>query len=372
MSDRAAASAGVTLAGLGLAAAVAGVVPGAVLAWPAPWAAAATAAGLLAVGAFAARRYGFVRRPVGSIAAGAAAGLLAVVSGAGLVAAPAGQRVGPAAAIALGLGGVAAANADRLGIDRDRLGETVASTVTAAAVGVSGLLAIVVWGFLIAMIVRGLGGGGIDDEAATALSTLALGLGTASVAMAYLGARGRGFGYLDLRRPTLADLGYVVAGSLALVALNLGIGAVFEALGVESAPHTIIETARASPGILLVLIPLSYLVIGPGEELLYRNIIQKSLYDVYSRPAAIVVASAIFAGVHFFAFSSGPGLLATFNTLLVVFTLSLVLGVVYERTGSVVVPALVHGTFDAIAFGVTYAQITGLLDGAVLTLDSFG
>ena len=372
MSDRAAASAGFTLAGLGLAAAVAGLLPGSFLGWPTTWAAVATGAGLLTVGAFGARRYGYARRPAGSIAAGAAAGLLVAGAGAGLLAAPVGQRAGPAATIALGVGAIAAANADRLGIGRERLGETVAATVTAAAVGVSGLLAIVVWGFVIAVFVRGIGGGGVDAETATALSTLALGLGTASVAAAYLGARGLGLGYLDVRRPTLVDLGYVVAGAVALVALNLGIGAVFEAVGLESAPHSIIETARGSPGILLVLIPLSYLVIGPGEELLYRNVVQKSLYGVYSRPAAIVVASGIFAGVHFFAFSSGPGLLATLNTLLVVFALSLVLGVVYERTGSVVVPALVHGTFDAIAFAVTYAQITGAFDGAAFTWGSFG
>jgi len=143
-----------------------------------------------------------------------------------------------------------------------------------------------------------------------------------------------------------------------IVGLNLGISAAFERLGVDAASHSVVRAAEANPEILLVLIPLSYLVIGPGEELLYRNVIQKSLYGSFSRRGAIVVASAIFAGAHIFAYSSpDSGPLATVATLLVIFALSLVLGTAYERTDNVLVPALIHGTFNAIAFAVTYAQL---------------
>jgi membrane protease YdiL (CAAX protease family) len=190
---------------------------------------------------------------------------------------------------------------------------------------------------------------------------VALGLGTGTVAAVYLGVRSRGFDYIDLRRPGANDAAYVIVGVVALVGLNVGIGLAFQRLGVESAQHAIIRQAESDPGILLVLVPLSYLIIGPGEELLYRNVVQKSLYETYSRRGAVVVASAIFAAVHLFAFADPDGsALATVNTLAVVFVLSLVLGVVYERTENLVVPALVHGSFDAIAFAATYVRIAGL------------
>jgi CAAX amino terminal protease family. len=98
-------------------------------------------------------------------------------------------------------------------------------------------------------------------------------------------------------------------------------------------------------------------VIGPGEELLSRNIVQKHLYDGFSRPAAVVVGTAIFAAIHLPAYATGPPP-AVFATLLQLFGISLVLGVVYERTENVVVPALVHGTYNAVQFGFAYLAIT--------------
>jgi membrane protease YdiL (CAAX protease family) len=141
---------------------------------------------------------------------------------------------------------------------------------------------------------------------------------------------------------------------------NLGISALFGWLGVESTTHSLIRAAQDNPGILLALVPLSYLVVGPGEELLYRNVVQKSLSTEFSPPGAVVVASAIFAAVHLPAYADPSGsALAVLNTLAVVFVLSLILGALYERTENVAVSALVHGSFNAIAFLVTYVEITG-------------
>ena len=41
----------------------------------------------------------------------------------------------------------------------------------------------------------------------------------------------------------------------------------------------------------------------------------------------------------------------------VIFLLSLVLGVVYLRTGNTTVPALVHGTFDAVLFAAMWVSL---------------
>lgn len=252
------------------------------------------------------------------------------------------------------------AYADWLGITRDRLTVKGLAVFRASAIGVSGLFAIVVWVSLITSLVRPALRGSIDPSTNAVLSGIALGLGTVSVVALYLllGTRDRGF--LDISGPTQRDIGYWVIGVTTLIALNIVIGLAFQRLGLASARHSVIRTAESSPEILLVLIPLSIIVIGPGEELLYRNIVQKSLYDAFSKPAAVIIASAIFAGVHLFAFWPANGNpLGTVNTLLVVFILAVILGSVYERTENIVVPAAVHGTFNAVAFAVTYAQLTG-------------
>lgn len=351
MEDRTAASAGFVAAGAGLAAAL--------LPWPDPWGIATALLAVAALGVFALRRYGALDRRYAPFAAVAAAGL--VVTGIGATFATGAASLGPALAGVVGAAAAALAYADVRGVTGGELRSMVSATASAAAVGFAGLFAIVIWGAAIASVVLRATPGEIDPSVTTALSTLALGLGTGTVAAVYLRATGRGIEFLDLRVPGLRDAGYVVGGVVALLGLNLAIGLAFEWLGVESATHSVVRTAEANPEILLVLVPLAYLVIGPGEELLYRNVVQKSLYGTFSRGGAVVVGSVVFAAVHVFAFS-GPGqsAMATLNTLAVVFVLSLVLGAVYERTENVVASALVHGTFDAVAFVATYAQLTGV------------
>lgn len=369
MADRTAASVGLVVAGVAFAAAAGASNGGGlagVLEWPHPhWIVVAGFAGVSLVG-FGVRRHGYLDRRLGSLLAGGAGGG-ATVGGAYTMFAPAvggGEgtvAIGPALAATAGLLAVLLADADRRAIPGERLRRMAAATATAAAVGVSGLVAIVVWANVIGAVVLSATPGGIDSSTATVLSTVALGLGTGTVAALYLRMSDRDLSFVDLRRPGIHDGAYVVGGVVAIVGLNVAIGAAFQRIGLESAQHSIVRTAESDPTILLVLIPLAYLIIGPGEELLYRNIVQKSLYGTFSRPGAIVTASAIFAVVHLFAYADpGGNLLATFNTLVVVFTLSLVLGTVYDRTRNVAVPALVHGSFDAIAFAVTYAQLTGV------------
>ncbi|MFB6298878.1 MAG: lysostaphin resistance A-like protein [Halobacteriales archaeon] len=356
MSDRTAASAGVVFAGIGLAAAV---VP-----WPLETGPIAAVLAALALVGFLARRYGWLPRRQGALLASCAGGLLTLVGIYTLVEPAIGSGTGANAtpsiilAVVMGLFIIAAAYSDWLGLDRAILIEKLGATAVAAAIGAAGIAAIVLWGLIIVTVTRTILGIALEPTVATALSTIALGLGTATVAVVYLRASDRGFAFLDVAIPSLRELGFVVAGVVTIIGLNLAIGWVFQQLGVESATHSVIETAQSNPEVLLVLIPLTYLVIGPGEELLYRNVVQKSLYDSFSRPAAIVVASAIFASAHFFAYASG-NVLATINTLTVIFALSMILGAIYARTDNVVVPALVHGTLNAVAFAVSYAEITG-------------
>ncbi|WP_227353470.1 CPBP family intramembrane glutamic endopeptidase [Haladaptatus salinisoli] len=231
------------------------------------------------------------------------------------------------------------------------------AVIRSAVLGFSGLFAISLWASALLVV---FGRESLGPMQKLALSALALGLGTGTVALIFMAGRGYGLSYLDFDLPNKRDLGYTSIGIIALFALQIAVVVVLTQVGVGTADHNIEQTAsQGNPQILLVLIPASWLIIGPGEELLYRNIIQKSLYGPFSEYGAVVVASVVFALAHIPAYAAGSTLVATAGTLVVIFFLSLVLGYLYLATGNVTVSALVHGTFDAILFALMYLQFAG-------------
>jgi membrane protease YdiL (CAAX protease family) len=315
---------------------------------------------LLATLAFFLRRHDLLDRPLAVPLA--AVGSVGTVAGgfASIAAGADGLASGPVAG--LGVLACAAVWADWRATGWDRLLSQTRLAATGAAVGIAGIASIVVWGLVLVTVASPVAGGSLSPVAEAVVSTVALGAGTLTVAAGYLATSGLDRSYVDARLPDRREWGYVVAGTLLLLASNLALSALFGWLGAESTTHSLVRAARDTPEILLALVPLSYLVVGPGEELLYRNVVQKSLREEFSGAGAVAVASVVFAAVHMPAYADPDGTaLALLNTLAIVFVLSLILGAVYERTGNLTVSALVHGSFNAVAFAVTYAEITGLI-----------
>ena len=182
-----------------------------------------------------------------------------------------------------------------------------------------------------------------------AIYNVGFAIGTAAFAIAYVSYTDRGWSFFDLRVPSLRAVGWIVGGVGVVLLANVVMSYVFASGGVEVAEHSSTQEAAQNPELLYVMIPASILIIGPFEELLYRNVIQKSMYDAFSPAGAIVVSSVIFAAVHAPA-ASMYGLGATLPFLAVIFGLSLILGTIYWRTGNLVVPALVHGLYNAVVF----------------------
>lgn len=172
--------------------------------------------------------------------------------------------------------------------------------------------------------------------------------------------------FLDLEMPSLRDFGVLVLGLLALLTLNVAFSVLVSQFGIPFAESQIERQAvdTGNTTFLLYLIPLSFLVIAPGEELVYRNLVQKYLYGQLTRWGAVFATSAIFAGMHLSQYGdASPG--ATLVSLAVVFALSLVLGGIYERTENLVVPILVHGAFNAVSFAGIYVRVTNELAGTM-------
>lgn len=202
--------------------------------------------------------------------------------------------------------------------------------------------------------------GELGDIALNAVGGVGTGLGAIAFVAIYFEHSRHDADFLDLEPPGLRDVGYVVGGIVLLTAIIVAISALANELGVTFSQHSLEEQAReGDERLLLLLIPVSILFIGPGEELVFRNVVQKRLAEHFSTWGAIGVASVIFAAIHFSAYATGspPQIL---GSLAIVFALSILLGWIYARTEKLVVPALTHGIYNAVQFGLLYYEIAGV------------
>lgn len=354
MAERPGASVGVVLAGVALAGLV---LPWQTSGWPVPPAYVAAGTAAVALVVFLAGRHGLVGPTASAPVAGVAVAGLAGVGLAALVMAgkrPLDGNWGAVLALATGVLGIPAAVAHWYGIGRQRLVEQVAATLGAFGVGGLSLLVGTVVSLLPLLVL-----GDTSAILRVAVATPMFSVGLALVAAGYLAVRDLDLSYVDIEVPGLRDLAYAVAGTVVLLGAVVAVSLLFRALGVPAAQSAIEQQAtEGDPSFLLVLVPLSYLAIAPGEELVFRNVVQKYLGEHFSSWAAVVVASVVFAAVHFQQYAD-PNPVATLNTLVVILFLSLVLGFAYERTENLTVPILIHGSINAVQFAALYIRITG-------------
>lgn len=179
------------------------------------------------------------------------------------------------------------------------------------------------------------------------------------LALAYLLSRDFDLGairaYLGVRLPSVRDLLVVLGGWVMIFGAILAIGFLVQSLGAETAENTTGELARTSPAIIPPLIVAMFLVVGPSEEILYRGVVQGRLRESFGPVPAIVLASAIFAVIHWFALTGGAS--ARLLTVAILFVPSLVFGAVYEYTENLVAAALLHGIHNSVLLGLLYLAI---------------
>lgn len=156
--------------------------------------------------------------------------------------------------------------------------------------------------------------------------------------------------------PDLGDLVVVGIGYVVAIAAAITGSLILQSLQVDAGQNTAAEMAMEAPEILLLLIPASILIIGPGEEALFRGVVQGRVREVLSPVPGVLIPSAIFAGLHWFALSGGSpaGNLLALGILL---GPAIVFGASYEYTGNLVVPALIHGTYNATLFTLLYVSL---------------
>lgn len=165
-------------------------------------------------------------------------------------------------------------------------------------------------------------------------------------------------GHTDLitvRMPTWVEVGITLAGVAGLVLAVVGLNLLFDQFGIAIGSHQLEAAAEEDPRLPLLLVPLAILVIGPSEELLFRGAIQGRLRRAYPPLPAIAIASVFFGLGHITAIT-GAGRV---SAVVVVLLLGSILGVLYEYTDNLVVPALAHGLYDVVAFLHLYVTTSG-------------
>jgi membrane protease YdiL (CAAX protease family) len=107
-----------------------------------------------------------------------------------------------------------------------------------------------------------------------------------------------------------------------------------------------------SPAMVLILAILSFIVIAPAEEYLFRGVIQQRLSRSMQTSAAIVITSFLFVIPHAIGYLGGVSGILLLS--IVPFSLAVVMGVLYEKHNNLSLPILAHGFYNATLFVVTY------------------
>lgn len=247
----------------------------------------------------------------------------------------------------------------------ERFGESNRPRAFLYAIGlaVSSIIFLGIWSVPISGAYYFLTGSIPSDAFALLFETIGLGLGTLTFAVVFIKFSEADRSYIDVSRPRFIWVALGVLGTGILLVFSAAIIQLFAAYGITGSEHAIYEIATSessavSPEFFLLFVPLSILVIGPAEEFIYRNVVQKSLYPAFGTVGAILLTSIIFALVHFPAYLTGTPAEATI-TLCSVLVLSVVLGTLYAVSGSLIVPALAHGLYNATLFVFLYAELVG-------------
>lgn len=193
------------------------------------------------------------------------------------------------------------------------------------------------------------------------MNYIALVLGAVTIGLVYFRASDKGIDYIDIHVPDKRSLALIIGGTLALLLafFAIGAGTSFFGEGAEATEHSMQQTisdGNIDPRFILVMIPISFLVIGPSEEFIFRNLVQKRLYEDFSKTAAVVLASGIFALIHFPTYATGP-LTGVFISLSSVFVFSVILGTAYAWSGNLLIPSVMHGAYNAVIFTNWYTAL---------------
>jgi len=236
----------------------------------------------------------------------------------------------------------------------DRLPPAAVAVLSAVGLSVAGLGTAVALVAVASLLVR-FSALSLPVETSIGLTIVLQSLGYGLVALVYLRTKGLGADFLGLRMPTVRDLIWAGAGYALTMVLYVAIAVGIRLSGLQPAQNRIQDVVGGDPTLVLLLVPLSILLIGPGEELLFRGLVQGRLRQTFGPAIAIGLATFVFAIIHYPSLSgSATGQLIY---VAIISVPGLIFGVAYEYTDNLVVPALIHGLYNATLFALLYVAL---------------
>ena len=159
---------------------------------------------------------------------------------------------------------------------------------------------------------------------------------------------------VPITRPTAREFLTAVGGSLlALVTAAVMITLL---LTFDILPEAAVgEVAELDPRIFLVIAILSILFVAPIEEFVFRGVIQGRLRRSLHPISAIVVASLLFGAIHAPNYLGAP--MEILGGVLLISTVGLVFGSIYELTNNLTVPIIMHALYNVVLMMSAYAMV---------------
>jgi membrane protease YdiL (CAAX protease family) len=148
-----------------------------------------------------------------------------------------------------------------------------------------------------------------------------------------------------------------IAGSTLIVSILVALS------GSDATPDQVLTGDIAETPLQLILAIIAAVVLAPlAEEFLFRGLLHRSLRRRLALVPATALSSVLFAVVHIDVVVSQP--LALVGLVFV----GVVLAIAYERTGSLVVPTIIHAVHNAVTIVAVVVSGRFDLDLAVPTL----
>ena len=144
-------------------------------------------------------------------------------------------------------------------------------------------------------------------------------------------------------------------GLLAIAGSTLIVSLLVAATGSEASPDQVLTGSIADSPLQILLAVVAAVVLAPlAEELLFRGLLHRGLRRRLTLVPATAISSVLFAVVHIDVVFSQP--LALVGLVLV----GVILALAYERTGSLVVPVVIHAVHNGVT--IIAVLVTGRFD----------
>ena len=150
-----------------------------------------------------------------------------------------------------------------------------------------------------------------------------------------------GFGYFGVF--SAAGIGLALVLLLILFTFNPDI------LDLLNRPNPLLDT---TPDIAWTMIWFSFLIVGPFEEFLFRGYVFGGLQQIFGNRHWInsaIASSIVFSVIHLYYFLIyGIASIIQFSQI-IMFSIGMC-GAYYKSNGNLIIPAFIHGAFDATSF----------------------